>query len=193
MGSIFLKNLDTPSKHAFSRAFSFLFFPFFFSLLKMKLRSVASKYLMAYYMKTFRIKTHRLNQNYSEPHFFILNKGLNSGKPLNQPCPNCFVCITANETDKDFMYWLCFGLWKSKSFHFYLKGSVIPFITIGDMKKHLRDSECIASNHPQLFHQSIHNLKLLKVNEEKLKILLKMIETAKKAIFYKLMNKTGAV
>ena len=148
---------------------------------------------MAHYMKTFRIKTHRLNQNYSEPHFFILNKGLNSGKPLNEPCPNCFVCITTDDTDKDFMYWLCFGLWKSKSFHYYLKGSVIPFITIGDMKKHLRDNECIASKHPQLFHQSIHHLKLLEVNEEKLKLLLKMIDTAKRAIFYKLMNKTGAV
>tara|TARA_R110002033_G_scaffold169881_1_gene211143 strand:+ start:1633 stop:2079 length:447 start_codon:yes stop_codon:yes gene_type:complete len=148
---------------------------------------------MAHCMKTFRIKTHRLNQDYSEPHFFILNKGLNSGKPLNEPCPNCFVCITTNETDKDFMYWLCFGLWKSKSFHYYLKGSVIPFITIGDIKTHIRDTECIASKHPQLFHQSIHHLKLLEVNEEKLKLSLKMIDTAKKAIFYKLMNKTGAV
>lgn len=159
----------------------------------MNVRSEASKYLMAHCMKTFRIKTHRLNLNYSEPHFFILNKGLNSGKPLNEPCPNCFVCITTNETDKDFMYWLCFGLWKSKSFHYYLKGSVIPFITIGDIKKHLRDSENIASKHPQLFHQLIHHLKLLEVNEEKLKLSLKMIDTAKKAIFYKLMNKTGAV
>lgn len=61
------------------------------------------------------------------------------------------------------------------------------------MKKHLRDSDCIASNHPQLFHQSIHQLKLLEVNEEKLKLSLKMIETAKRSIFYKLMNKTGAV
>lgn len=51
-------------------------------------------------MKTFRIKTHRASLTYSEPHFFILNKGLNSGKPLNNPCPNCFVCITTDEVLK---------------------------------------------------------------------------------------------
>lgn len=154
------------------------------------MRSEASKYLMAHCMKTFRIKTHRLNQNYSEPHFFILNKGLNSGKPLNEPCPNCFVCITTNETDKDFMYWLCFGLWKSKSFHFYLKGSVIPFITIGELKKHLKESQSNASQDLQAFEQSIRALKLLEANEQKLKLTLKMIDTAKSAIFCKLLNKS---
>lgn len=157
------------------------------------MRSEASKILMAHYMKTFRIKTHRLNQNYSEPHFFILNKGLNSGKPLNEPCPNCFVCITTNEIDKDFMYWLCFGLWKSKSFHYYLKGSVIPFITIGELKNLLYDTEYVTKENLQLFNQSINHLKMLELNEERLKISLKMIDTAKQAILNRLLNKIKAV
>lgn len=143
-------------------------------------------------MKTFRIKTHRLNEIYSEPHFFILNKGLNSGKPLNNPCPNCFVCLTSTDKDKDFMYWLCFGLWKSKSFHYYLKGSVIPFITIGDLKKHLVKNEVTANRYPELFNRTIEHLNLLEINERKLKLSLEMIETAKRAVFYKFMNKTGA-
>lgn len=140
-------------------------------------------------MKTFRIKTHRPAQTYSQPHFFILNKGLNSGKPLNTPCSNCFVCITANKTDRDFMYWLCFGLWKSRSFHYYLKGSVIPFIRIGELKNHLQESKTIASNNLEAFNQTIQILKMLEINEEELKLTLKKIDAAKKAIFYKLMNK----
>jgi hypothetical protein len=35
LGSIFTKNLDNPAPHTKKNAFSFLFFPFFFSLLKM--------------------------------------------------------------------------------------------------------------------------------------------------------------
>ena len=42
--------------------------------------------------------------------FFILNKGLNSGKPLLKPCPNCFIITTANEQEKEFLFWLCWGL-----------------------------------------------------------------------------------
>ena len=51
-------------------------------------------------MSTFEIKTHQIGRTYSNPHFFILNKGLNSGKPLTLPCPNCFVIISKNEADK---------------------------------------------------------------------------------------------
>lgn len=123
-------------------------------------------------MKTFRIKTHRASLTYSEPHFFILNKGLNSGKPLKEPCPNCFVCTTTDETHRDFMFWLCFGLWKSKSFHYYLKGSVILFITIGELKTHLQKSESIASSNFERFNQSIQALKSLELNEQKLKLTL---------------------
>lgn len=142
-------------------------------------------------MKTLRIKTHRPPLTYSEPHFFILNKGLNSGKPLKDPCPNCFVCITPTESHKDYMYWLCFGLWKSKSFHYFLKGSVIPFITIGDVKTHLEKSESIASNNFERFNKSIQALKGLEINEQKLKLTLKMMDIAKIAFFQNLISNSG--
>lgn len=143
-------------------------------------------------MPYFEIKTHRPEITYKKAHFFILNKGLNSGKPLKEPCPNCFVCIVQQETDKDFMYWLCYGLWKSNSFHQLLKGSVIPFMTIGELKKHLLFCDKIASNDLETFKKSVQTLKLLEVHEEKIKTSLKLIETAKKVIFYKLMNNSSA-
>ncbi|AEL28023.1 DUF6943 family protein [Cyclobacterium marinum] len=191
-GSIFPKNLVNRATPTFSRAFSFLFFPFFFSLLKMSVRSAASIILMACYMKSFRLKTHRLGTTYNKPHFFILNKGLNSGKPLCTPCPNCFVCLLENEADREFLYWLCFGLWRSKSFHFYLKGSVIPFITIDEIRKVIRESEVKASTKEKAFEKSIQALKLLDVNEQKIKLTLKMIDTARQSIFHNLMKETGA-
>ncbi len=89
------------------------------------------------------------------------------------------------------MFWLCFGLWKTKSFHYYLKGSVIPFITIGELKTHLQKSESIASRNFERFNQSIQALKSLELNEQKLKLTLKLIDTAKKAIFQQLMNKSN--
>lgn len=91
-GSIFPKNLVNRATPTFSRAFSFLFFPFFFSLLKMSVRSAASIILMACYMKTLLLKTHRPTTTYTKPHFFILNKGLNSGKPLKAPLPK-LLCL----------------------------------------------------------------------------------------------------
>jgi len=35
-------------------------------------------------------KTHKKGNVYKSTHFFILNKGLNSGKPLNEPCAYIF-------------------------------------------------------------------------------------------------------
>ena len=156
------------------------------------MRSEASKILMAHYMKTFRIKTHRPDGSYNQPHFFILNRGLNSGKPLNQPCPNCFVCLTDNQEDREFLFWLCFGLWRSKSFHYLLKGSVIPFVTIDEIRKLIRGSSTKASCKAQAFQKAIHALQLLDTNEQKIKVTLKMIDTARQAIFYDMMKETGA-
>jgi hypothetical protein len=97
-------------------------------------------------MKSYSIKTHQLGNSYQQPHFFILNKGLNSGKPLKHPCPNCFVCLASNDEENEFLYWLSFGLWKSKSFHILLKGSVIPFVTIHETRKLIRESSTKASS-----------------------------------------------
>jgi hypothetical protein len=88
-------------------------------------------------MFSFKLKTHKLNAIYSEPHFFILNKGNHSGKPMNNPCPNCFVCICSSEEEKEMLYWLVMGLCQGRVFEQYLCGSVIPFVRINDVKKAL--------------------------------------------------------
>ena len=89
-------------------------------------------------MSTFELKTHKSGRTYSNPHFFILNKGLNSGKPLSNPCPNCFVVITKNEEAKNTLFHLSMMLQIGGFYAYYLKGSVIPFISIDDCRNTLK-------------------------------------------------------
>lgn len=139
-------------------------------------------------MKNFELKTHRLESRYEKPHFFILNKGQNSGKPLKEPCANCYTCMVENVEDKDFMFWLCYGLWRSGSFHYYLKGSVVLFITIGDMKKHIQKNANIAVQRNGAFLNTIATYKLLDENEQRLLKSLNLIDQARKVIYYKFIN-----
>ncbi len=96
-------------------------------------------------MPYFEMKTHQIGRTYSNPHFFILNKGLNSGKPLSNPCPNCFVIITKTEADKNTLFHLSMMLQIGGFYAYYLKGSVIPFISVDDCKKTLKNG--IKSSH----------------------------------------------
>ena len=81
----------------------------------------------------FTLKTH--NGKESTAAFYILNKGMNAGKPLVKPCPNCFEVHLEKSEDFQTLYWLLYALWQAKAFHPYIGGSVIPFIR----KKELSD------------------------------------------------------
>jgi hypothetical protein len=81
-------------------------------------------------MMNFIVKTHKKNIIYSKPHFFVLNKGMNSGKPQNEPFTNSFVIIFDSETDCENIFWIAYSLWKSKFWHQHLVGSVISFSKI---------------------------------------------------------------
>ncbi|TVZ60371.1 hypothetical protein NA63_2924 [Flavobacteriaceae bacterium MAR_2010_105] len=91
-------------------------------------------------MQTFEIKTHQRGRTYPKPHFFVLNKGLNSGKPMTAPCPNCFVVSTETIEQKEALFHLSMMLLESKCFRMYIKGTVIPFIYLEDVKKLLESN-----------------------------------------------------
>ena len=76
--------------------------------------------------------------------FYVLSKGLNSGKPLEKPCPNCFVITVKNDEEKEFLFWLCWGLWQSKKFHHLHTGSVIPFVRLHEFKAFLKEQAATA-------------------------------------------------
>lgn len=115
-------------------------------------------------MKNYIIKTHKKDTFYAKPHMFILNKGLNSGKPNKEPFTNSFVVIFENEQDCENIYWITYSLWQSKFWHRNLVGSVIPFLRITDFIKEfsLKADEMLND-----FEEHQKNVKALQLLEAK--------------------------
>jgi len=130
-----------------------------------------------------KITTYSPDQKRSPFAFFILNKGMNSGKPLEHPCPNCFTFNATDQTEKDHYYWLCFGLWQSKSLHPYLNGSVIPFIHLRDLDQVINQASEKAQASPANFLKTVEALKILDRLEKNYHRNLLLISEAKKVIF----------
>jgi len=154
-------------------------------------RSEASKIFIEETMHTFTVKSSTVKEESPKPHFFALNKGLNSGKPLLQACPNCFKIEAENEELKETLYWVPFALWKAKAFHPYLIGSVIPFIRIGDYKKAINDKmEVVKVNQPE-FIRAVEKLKFFDIKEKQMKEHLQLIQELKRAYALSCFNKHG--
>lgn len=115
-------------------------------------------------MKNYIIKTHKKDTFYAKPHMFILNKGLNSGKPNKEPFTNSFVVIFENEQDCENIYWITYSLWQSKFWHRNLVGSVIPFLRITDfIKEFSRKADEMLND----FEEHQKNVKALQLLEAK--------------------------
>lgn len=135
-----------------------------------------------------QIKTHKMHSTYSVAHFFILSKGNNSGKPLNAPCPNCFVCLCKDEAEKERLYWLFYGLWQGLYFHPFLTGSVIPFIRLNDLKQVAKTALSKNELQPQQFDKNITMVQLLNERAKVVQEQLKLIKQAKRALMYQVLK-----
>lgn len=136
-------------------------------------------------MCTYSLKSCNQKKEIRNPHFFILNKGNNSGKPLVHPCPNCFVIQFQSETDKEQIYWLLYSLWQSKAFYPYLRGSVIPFVVLRDVKECLTDAMEKMEANPGQFQKAVEALQGLEAMENKFRQNLKLVQDTKRMLFYK--------
>lgn len=138
---------------------------------------------------SFLINQHRSGRVYTQPHFFVLCKGNNSGKPLSVACPNCFVLLFSNEQEKESLFWLCWGLWQAKAFYPLLIGSVIPFIRIGEFQRFLLKVVSSDANHPQAVQSFTSSMQQLKALEHHYKESLLLVAEAKRALFGKLLHR----
>ena len=138
-------------------------------------------------MSTFQIKTHQIGRTYSNPHFFILNKGLNSGKPLALPCPNCFVVTTTSKEEKNTLFHLTMMLQIGDFFTYYLKGSVIPFISINDCKKTLIIGFKTSKNSE--FQKCIKVVTLISKKEKELQNVMEKMALLKKSYITNIIKK----
>jgi hypothetical protein len=131
-------------------------------------------------MSNFELKTHKVGKTYNAPHFFILNKGLNSGKPMDHPCPNCFVVTTQDEEIRELLFYMCLSLKAGNYFLCYLQGSVIPFICISVMRKIIKTE--LLNNDKTTWKKKVIKLKKIDAFEENMKLQLKAINELKIAL-----------
>ena len=86
-----------------------------------------------------KVRTYSVHRETPKMAIFILNRGKNAGKPLRQPCPNCFIIYCKDENEVENYYWTFYALWKHGFFHPYLCGSVIEMLRISELKTLMRN------------------------------------------------------
>ena len=135
-------------------------------------------------MPNFIIKTHRKDTAYSKPHLFILNKGMNSGKPQKEPFTNSFVVIFEKEEDCESLFFVAYSLWQTKFWHQFLIGSVIPFLRLQEFKKEFNQKVNALMQEHEKHKKSVAALKLLEEKENQFLKNLNLISDLRKAIIY---------
>lgn len=136
-------------------------------------------------MLNFIIKTHRKGTMYAKPHLFILNKGMNSGKPQREPFTNSFVVIFQNEEDCENLFWIAFSLWKSKFWHEFLIGSVIPFLRLPDFKNEFTPKSNALMQEHEEHKKNVAALKLLEQKEQQFHQNINLINDLRRVIVYR--------
>ncbi|SHG57619.1 hypothetical protein SAMN05443549_1051 [Flavobacterium fluvii] len=140
-------------------------------------------------MTNFIIKTHRKDTHYTKPHLFILNKGMNSGKPQNEPYTNSFVIIFSEEKDRDNVFFIAYSLWKTKFWFPYLCGSAILFLHLTDFKKEFNPQASLMMMEHEQHIKNVAALKLLEKKEKQYKEDINLINDLRKAILYRYCRK----
>jgi len=133
-------------------------------------------------MEAIRIISHRAGMIYSSNALFILSKGLNAGKPLAKPCPNCFAIEFRASEDVERFKSLCQILLQSQVFSQYLKGSVIPFLTIRDFRSIISRYAELVDNLPAEFSHLVEVLSAIAEQEQKNRSLLSLLSQYRMAL-----------
>lgn len=140
-------------------------------------------------MLNFIIKAHRKDTTYSKPHLFILNKGMNSGKPQKEPFTNSFVVIFEKEEDCESLFFIAYSLWQTKFWHQYLVGSVIPFLRLNDCKKEFFVKSKVMMQEHEEHVKHIAALKILEQKEKQYQENISLVNDMRRAILYRYCRK----
>lgn len=140
-------------------------------------------------MQNFIIKTHQKGAIYSKPHLFLLNKGMNSGKPQKEPFTNSFVVIFDLEQDCENLYFVAYSLWQTKFWHQFLIGSVIPFLRLSDFKKEFFLKSKMMMEEHEAHVKHIAALKLLEQKEKQFHENISLINDMRRVILHRYCNR----
>ena len=136
-------------------------------------------------MLNFIIKTHRVGTIYTKPHLFVLNKGMNSGKPQKEPFTNSFVIIFQNEDDCESVFFIAYSLWQTKFWHPFLVGSVIPFLRLPDFKKQFNPQASLMMVEHEQHQKNVAALKLLEQKEKQFHENINLINDMRRVILHR--------
>jgi hypothetical protein len=140
-------------------------------------------------MPSFIIKTHQPKTSYKGNQIFILNKGMNSGKPQKEPFTNSFVINFANPEDAETIYWLAYSLWKAHFWHKSLCGSVIPFLRIKEFKKEFISKVAEVLQEHELHKTQVKALRLLELKETQFQKNIQLINEMRRVILQRYCKK----
>ena len=140
-------------------------------------------------MPSFIIKTHQHKTSYKGNQIFILNKGMNSGKPQKEPFTNSFVINFANPEDAETIYWLAYSLWKAHFWHQSLCGSVIPFLRIKEFKKEFISKVAEVLQDHELHKTQVKALRLLELQETQFQKNILLINEMRRVILQRYCKK----
>jgi len=140
-------------------------------------------------MQNLIIKTHKKGTIYKKPHLFLLNKGMNSGKPQKEPFTNSFVVIFDLEQDCENLFFIAYSLWKTNFWHQFLVGSVIPFLRLQDFRKQFNPQASLMMVEHEQHQKNVAALKLLEQKEKQFHENLHLISDLRRAILYRYCRK----
>ena len=129
---------------------------------------------------------HRYNPDKpkKETVFYIQSHGLHAGRPLKKPIPNSWEMDT--ETKNAFE--ICFMVYNSKFLKNYLRGSVIPFLSLHEYKKIIQPLFINPVQHEETTLKKLKTLQLLDVAIQKQDDTRKYYTELKTAIAHELLK-----
>ena len=140
-------------------------------------------------MQNLTIKSHQKGKIYANPHLFILNKGLNSGKPQKEPFTNSFVILFESEQDLEDLYFVAYSLWISKFWHRHLVGSVIPFLRLNNFKTEFFIKSKMMMEEHEAHVKHVAALKLLEISEKRFRENMILVNGMRRVIVHRYCNR----
>ncbi len=135
-------------------------------------------------MVNMMIREHKKDRLYGNPHFFVLNKGTNSGKPQKSSFANSFVLIFENAEDCENHFNIAFSLWSAKFWSQFLVGNAILFLKLEYFKSEFPKQAKIMMLEYEEHVKKVAEIKLNKVREENyIKNQLLIYETKKNLMY----------
>lgn len=136
-----------------------------------------------------KIKTHKSGTIYKQPHFFILNKGLNSGKPFRHYVCNSFVFLADDKDERDFYYFMLLGIWELRLLRPHLKGSVIEYVRLGDVVDVIDETLNTVNTGNRSFADVQNSLAQIEALQSNLQLQLSQLMQLRKALFHKYLRR----